>query len=516
MAYYKKINYDGSVYLDYANPQARDRRSQFARLRVLIPLGILGVSCVWFAVAQKQAQDVARFEISGNTEPVLNLPILESSPRASVAEPVAFEQRLVPARVPFEPRVPRSANESDNNDSWRQAQSRGADWLNVTVATGDNLSLIFGRVGLSKVDLAKILETGEKTQSLLHLEPGQAIQFHIKDGAVNELVHEIDYRRSLHVQRTADGFKSEILDIEPEVRIASAVGEIQHSLFLDGQEAGLPDKTIMELTDIFGWDIDFVLDLRDGDSFSVVFEEIYKNGEKVKNGRILAAEFINQGRRHRAVYYQSQSGLEGYYSDTGDAMRKAFLRTPVNFTRISSRFNLERKHPILNTIRAHKGVDYAAPLGTPIRATADGKVAFAGIQNGYGNAVVLQHGDTYSTLYGHMSRFARGIAQGQTIRQGQTIGYVGKTGLATGPHLHYEFRINGVHHDPLTVKLPNSLPIEKQYLADFRQKSNSLVQQLNTLAAHRNEGRDTMVADMNLRQADGTVINRRGKSHRPN
>jgi murein DD-endopeptidase MepM/ murein hydrolase activator NlpD len=279
-------------------------------------------------------------------------------------------------------------------------------------------------------------------------------------------------------------------------------------LFVDGQEAGLPDRTIMELTDIFGWDVDFALDLREGDTFSVIYEEIYKNGEKIKNGRILAAEFVNQGRKLRAVYYEGKDGVEGYFSDKGDAMRKAFLRTPVNFTRITSRFSLARAHPILNTIRAHKGVDYAAPTGTPVRATADGKIAFVGQQMGYGNVVVMQHGDTYSTLYGHMSRFAGGVATGKHVRQGQTIGYVGQTGLATGPHLHYEFRINGVHRDPLAVKLPNSIPLDKRYFADFEHKSASMFERLNSLAARQGNSDNSLVAQAGETPAPSRSRNR--------
>lgn len=452
------------------------------------------------ALAAVLAMSHARFYDSETLNPVvrvaLKLPnIIDNKTTTGASAPsanqtVAQDVNHDSARIPFEPRVPKNYVSSDDQQSLTNSNGTGENWLNVTIATGDNLSLIFGRVGLSKNDLHQILGKGKPVEGLLHLEPGQIVRIRTQNGQLTELVHEVDYRQSLHVIRKGGDFSIEMVTVSPEIRIATAFARIKSSLFTDGQEAGLPDRTIMELTDIFGWDVDFALDLREGDTFSVVYEEIYKNGEKVKNGRILAAEFVNQGRKLRAVYYEGKDGVEGYFSDKGDAMRKAFLRTPVNFTRITSRFSLARAHPILNTIRAHKGVDYAAPVGTPIRATADGKIAFVGQQPGYGNVVVMQHGDTYSTLYGHMSRFARDVTTSKHVRQGQTIGYVGQSGLATGPHLHYEFRINGIHRDPLTVKLPNSIPLDKRYFADFERKSAPMFERLSSLVArHATEDR---------------------------
>jgi murein DD-endopeptidase MepM/ murein hydrolase activator NlpD len=241
----------------------------------------------------------------------------------------------------------------------------------------------------------------------------------------------------------------------------------------------------MELASIFGWDIDFALDIRKGDEFVVLYDELYLDGEKVGEGHILAATFINQGKTYQAVRYTDGSGVTDYYSPDGKVMHKTFLRTPVEYTRISSGFSLGRLHPILNRIRAHKGVDYAAPTGTPVKVTANGKIIFEGRKGGYGNTVIVQHGNHYSTLYGHLSRFSSGLSSGSSVRQGQVIGYVGMTGLATGPHLHYEFRIDGVHHDPLTVKLPGSEPLDKAYLADFREKAASLTSKLDALLSVR-------------------------------
>jgi len=240
----------------------------------------------------------------------------------------------------------------------------------------------------------------------------------------------------------------------------------------------------MQLVSIYGWDIDFALDIREGDSFTVIYEEQYKDGVKVADGPIIAAEFINRNTPLRAVRYEHEDGRTDYYADNGDAMRKAFLRTPVNFTRISSRFNLKRKHPILNKIRAHKGVDYAAQTGTHIKATGDGTVAYAGKKGGYGRTIILKHGGKYSTVYAHLYRYARGIRTGKRVKQGQIIGYVGRSGLATGSHLHYEFRVNGVHRNPLTIKLPKVESIDKEAFPEFRRKITPMVAELDRLTGN--------------------------------
>ena len=230
---------------------------------------------------------------------------------------------------------------------------------------------------------------------------------------------------------------------------------------------------------MFGWDVDFALDIRKGDSFSLLFEQHYLDGEKLRDGKILAAEFTNQGNKYRAILFTDPEGNSQYYSEDGKSMRKAFLRSPVDFRRISSTFQRERFHPVLGKKRPHRGVDYAAASGTPIKAAGDGKVIFRGVKGGYGNTVVLQHGSNITTLYAHMSRFRKGVTSGSRVKQGQTIGYVGKSGLATGPHLHYEFRINGVHRNPLTVKLPDAAPIQAKYKAEFMEQSRQLLAQLD-------------------------------------
>lgn len=354
-------------------------------------------------------------------------------------------------------------------------------WVEVTVRSGDSLARIFSRLGIPGGDLDKVLRAGPDAADLKRIKPDQVIKFRIEDGQLKELVHEEDVLNALHVTEVDGDIKAEKIAVTPEVRMGTATGTIDSSLFLAGQQAGLTDAMIMQIASIFGYDIDFVLDIQLGDRFSVLYEEYYKNGEKVLNGNILAAEFTNAGKAHRAVRYVNSEGVADYYSDDGMSLKKAFLRTPVNFTRISSKFNLKRVHPVLNTIRAHRGVDYAAPIGTPVKATGDGKVLFVGDKGGYGKAIVLKHGDRYSTLYAHLSRFARSLRQGQTVRQGQTIGYVGRTGLATGPHLHYEFQVDGVHRNPLTVELPKALPIPAKEMTAFKNQTRTLLVQLDDL-----------------------------------
>ena len=224
---------------------------------------------------------------------------------------------------------------------------------------------------------------------------------------------------------------------------------------------------------MFAWDIDFVLDIREGDRFTAVYEQIYQDGKYLRDGEVLAAEFINAGRVYRAVRFVSDSGRAGYYTPDGAPMRKAFLRAPVEFTRVSSGFNPHRLHPILNLIRGHMGTDYAAPTGTPVHAAGDGRVSFAGQRGGYGNALILAHSNSVSTLYGHMSRFARQVRVGTRVQQGEVIGYVGMTGLATGPHLHYEYLVNGVHKNPQTVQLAGAEPLRADGVAEISRRGGS-------------------------------------------
>lgn len=367
----------------------------------------------------------------------------------------------------------------------QMAAPKPPTWRNITIKKGDNLSRIFSRLGLSARQVHEVMSLGNPVRSLVRLRPGQLLQIKLEGGKGSRRLTALRLNFSpieyLEVLAEEDKFEAKRVSRNIETRIETITGSIKSSLSEDGLQAGLTNKQIIELTQIFGWDIDFALDLRPGDNFKVLFEEHYFQNKKLQNGPILAAEFTNHGKTFQAIRYADANGHTGYYTPTGLSMRKAFLRTPVNYARISSHFNLRRKHPVLNRIRAHKGVDYAAPIGTPVKAAGDGKVLFVGRKGGYGKAIVLQHGAKYSTLYGHLSRFKRGLKAGSKIKQGTTIGYVGQTGLATGPHLHYEFLVNGVHRNPLTVKLPQAAPIPQQLKQDFQKHAAKLDAQLDAV-----------------------------------
>ncbi|MBT8444630.1 MAG: peptidoglycan DD-metalloendopeptidase family protein [Gammaproteobacteria bacterium] len=322
------------------------------------------------------------------------------------------------------------------------------------------------------------------------IKPGDQIQVRQANGQVLRLDKPIKLGEILSIRRTTDGYIAETIEEKLEAQPVRAAGTIESSLFVAAAEAGISDRTIMNLAGIFAWDVDFMLDIRSGDQFTLVYEEIWKDGESVAEGDILAAEFVNQGDSFRAIRFEDDSGRVDYYTPEGNSVRKAFVRAPLSFSRISSNFNPKRRHPKLNTIRAHKGVDYAAPTGTPIKAAGDGKIIHRGRKGGYGNTVILQHGGNITTLYAHMSKFGRSRV-GSRVRQGQIIGYVGSTGLATGPHLHYEYRRNGVHLNPRTVKLPDAEPIKAEYLTEFEKAAKPLLQQLEstrTLMAGSSKG----------------------------
>ena len=346
----------------------------------------------------------------------------------------------------------------------------------ITIKSGDNVSNVFDAHNISALDLHNIMALGKKTSPLKRIKPGDKLILEFDpEKQLKELRYEINETDTLVVQQEENSFTAKTLHTPLDIQTSFRSNTIKNSLFLAAMDVNLSDNIVMELAGIFGWDIDFALDIREGDSFSVLYEELYRDGKKVRDGAILAAEFTNRNKTFQAIRYKDSNGHTDYYNPKGYSMRKAFLRTPVDFARISSRFNLKRKHPVLNRIRAHKGVDYAASKGTPIKATSNGKVAFKGVKGGYGNTIILQHGQSYSTLYAHMSRFAKGVHNGKRVRQGQIIGYVGSSGLATGPHLHYEFRINGVHRNPLKVKLPNAAPINSKYKTDFKKHARQML-----------------------------------------
>ncbi|HZD53505.1 MAG TPA: peptidoglycan DD-metalloendopeptidase family protein [Woeseiaceae bacterium] len=352
------------------------------------------------------------------------------------------------------------------------------DSLHLSVSTGDTLDRLFRKHHLDLANLATIVKLPKAREHLRLLRPGDELIIEHDGSKLVSLYRDLDLTSSLRVSRGESGYIAEILERPIDVQKRLAYGRIESSLFASAAAAGMPDKLIMKLAGIFAWDIDFVLDIRAGDDYYILYEEIYQDGKFVGSGDVLAAEFNNDGKTYRAVRYVDAEGHADYYTPEGLSVRKAFIRAPVDFTRISSAFNLHRRHPILNIIRAHRGVDYAAPSGTPIKAAGDGKIIFRGRKGGYGNAVIIQHGGNITTLYGHMSRFAKSAGLNDRVRQGDVIGYVGATGLATAPHLHYEYRVNGVHRNPRTVELPQADPIGKEYLADFRARSQPILDEL--------------------------------------
>lgn len=353
-------------------------------------------------------------------------------------------------------------------------------WQELTIKTGDNLSGVFSRAGLNDRDLYELFDGNKSAKSLRNLAVGQKMSFLIDtDGKLKELKYFKNTLDSIKFSRTTAGFISQEASLKPEIRQSFRQGTINSSLFMAGKQAGLPNNLTMDLANIFGWDVDFALDIKKGDQFKVMFEEQFLDGKKIGTGDILSAEFTNDGTTYRAVRYTNKDGVTKYFTPDGRGMNKAFLRTPVDFARISSQFNLGRLHPVLNTIRAHKGTDYAASTGTPIRATGDGKVILAGRKGGYGNCVIIQHGQGYETLYGHMNTFAKGVTTGSRVSQGQIIGYVGSTGLATGPHLHYEFHMNGQVRNPVTVTLPQSMGVASNEKSRFLAATQTLVAKLD-------------------------------------
>jgi murein DD-endopeptidase MepM/ murein hydrolase activator NlpD len=350
------------------------------------------------------------------------------------------------------------------------AASRTAEsyWREERVRRGDTIGELLSRAGVEDAGLFALVRSNPVARPLYQLKPGQPVRVATDgEGRFVELRFAPASAQVLSIRRDGDTLAARRADAAVETRVAVRSGVIGTSLFGAADAIGLPDAITLALADAFSGDIDFYHDLRRGDRFTVVYETLAVEGEPAGTGRILAAEFENRGRVLHAYRWVAPDGAEGYYGDDGGNARKGFLRSPMAFSRITSGFSLARRHPIFATWRAHTGVDYGAPAGTPIRATASGVVAFAGAQGGYGNAVVLRHDASITTLYGHLSRFAPGVRAGARVSQGDTIGYVGQTGWATGPHLHYEFRVANVARNPQTIALPAAEPIPAAQRAAF-------------------------------------------------
>lgn len=345
-----------------------------------------------------------------------------------------------------------------------------------TVQPGETMERIVRGYGLAPTELAALRADPTLRPRIDRISPGDELTLRIEGDRLLAFGRALSATETLQSVRGADGrFTGEVREDPLERTVRTTGAEIKGSLFQSADAAGLSDATALKIAEIFRWDIDFVLDIRPGDRFKVTYEALHQNGVPVGDGELLAVEFTNQGETYRAVRWTPPGGTTDYFTPEGRSLRKAFLRAPLEFSRVSSRFNLYRRHPILNRMRAHRGVDYAAPIGTPVRAAGDGRVAFVGVKGGYGNVVELSHPGGVRTVYGHLSRFARGLRAGQTVDQGQLIGHVGMTGLATGPHLHYEYLKDGVHKDPQKVPLPKAEPVPTQHLPAFRAHADPLL-----------------------------------------
>jgi murein DD-endopeptidase MepM/ murein hydrolase activator NlpD len=392
--------------------------------------------------------------VGGAAAALLLLPGFASATRAETAADTQVHAIALP---PPSPQVDRSASAASD------------DWTTVTIRPGQTMGQVFSDLGLPSQTLHRLLQDRELNQRLARIKAGEQFAFDIPaEGVLRALRYERDEGSHVRLALTDEGkLEREVLAREMQRRILSGSGRITRSLFADGEAAGLSNGVIFEMAKVFGYDIDFGQDLRVGDEFAVVYEEVYREGERLRTGDILVASFVNQGKRYTAFRYVFPDGRAEYFDAEGRPLKKGFLRMPIEFARLSSRFNPNRRHPVLGTIRAHRGVDYAAATGTPIKAAGDGRVSFAGTQGGYGRTVIIDHGNGITTLYAHMSRFGR-FRTGQRVRQGEVIGFVGASGLATGPHLHYEFRVKGVHRDPLKVTFPKPEPLPRSELARFQ------------------------------------------------
>ena len=352
----------------------------------------------------------------------------------------------------------------------------------VRIQSGDTVQAMLARIGVSNQDIVSSIRSNTQSAALFRqIAPGKTLTALVTtDGELNSLAFPLNGAKDtlLLIQREENGYRAEQREMELETRTTIQSSVIRFSLFGAADDAGVPETVAMQLTDIFGGDIDFHRDLRKGDRFTVVYDTVTYQGKVIRPQRILAAEFVNDGKTYQAFWHQPIEGSGGYFSKDGKNIRKAFLRSPLEFSRITSGFTNARYHPVLQEMRAHRGVDYGAPTGTRVKATGDGIVEFSGIQGGYGKVISVRHGGNKTTVYGHLSGFAQGMRSGARVAQGDIIGYVGSTGLATGPHLHYEFKVAGVHQNPLSVVLPNATPLAPHELKSFQAAAQGMSEQI--------------------------------------
>ncbi len=378
----------------------------------------------------------------------------------------------------------RAATAHSSSKASPQAAGDKDKWHFIEIRHGEKLAGVLQKLGIGVQQAKKILSLGGEASALSQLHPGDKLKIKMgANGRIQELLYDVDPARTLQIKgkERVNGFIADTITYPLERRIARAFGTVEGSLLQAGKKAGLPDALVSTLTDIFAWKNEPAAGSREGGTFAVLYEEFYARGQKVRNGAILAAELINDNTTLRAIRYTDGKGHSSYYTPEGESLRQAFLIAPVEFARVTSEFGLARRHPILNRVRSHNGIDYGAPIGTPVMAAGDGEVAFVGNKSGYGRTVVLKHGAEYTTLYAHLSRHVGDLREGDAVKQGQVIGYVGRSGLATAPHLHYEFRVNDVYRNPLTFKVSNTGTIDEKHKPDFTRLAQDLLGQLDSL-----------------------------------
>jgi murein DD-endopeptidase MepM/ murein hydrolase activator NlpD len=385
----------------------------------------------------------------------------------------------LPERASFQPPVSDSASQLAV-DQLRIATVADIDqWEEFTVRSGQSLDGIFRQQGFSANTLHKIMSLSSETRQLKKIRPGDLFEFQRhEDRSLKRMRYAVDESRYLIIDYDREKAVPSFEDRELITQTIETNGTITSSLFLAGKQAGLNDGMVMKLANLFGWDIDFVLDIREGDRFFLIYEKVYRDGSFLRDGEIIGATFVNQGEKYQAIRFDID-GKAQYFAPDGRNMRKAFLRAPLNFSYISSSFNPKRFHPILKRVKAHNGIDYGAPRGTPVYTAGDGKVTRSSYDKYNGHHVFVQHANSIVTKYLHFTK--RTVKRGQRVKQGQVIGYVGATGLAQGPHLHYEFLLNGVHRNPRTVALPKADPVKKTQLAEFHQQAAPVLSQLSRL-----------------------------------
>lgn len=447
---------------------------------ILLVIPLFLVSCIGIGLVTFSSDDNANAKaadsLSNYNEPAKTAAKNSSAQSLTLSDNLysidTTPSRIAPATVAPEPEMPPAPKTAHIKQS-------------ATVAKGDSLLAVFERLGLNVSQWYSMRNADPEVARLTKLRPGETLHVvRAESGDLVELIYNYSQEHSLKVSQRDGKYSAETLFDPIEREIVSASGTITDSFYLSAKRSGLEDKQIMELAELFAWDINFALDVWEGDSFSVLYEKLSQDGQFIGYGDIVAAEFHNRQREIQTVRFTDDEGENHYYTPEGRSMRRAFLQSPVHFTRISSKFSLARLHPIHKTKRPHRGVDYAAAKGTKIMASGDGVVEFIGRQNGFGQTVILRHGKRYTTLYAHMSKFAK-LRKGSRVKQGQTIGYVGRTGAATGDHLHYEFRVDGKHKNPLTVKLPPAAPIGDRHRNEFTDQTEPLLGWLDSLRDKR-------------------------------